>query len=126
MKAKLTLLLGRIVASPAARAVLVTAAFALFSSLVTAAPPACAAGWDPQQAAETVLKFIRFIIIVAAAALCVQLVLRSLLVPAVITLVIAAILYVCLDSNILQYIGTGIKDWLGMGGSSGGGGGGAQ
>lgn len=113
--------ISRAAASPAARTLALFAAAALLAALA----PRDALAWSPEDTVSTLLKFLKLVIILAAGVLCVKLVLHSQLVPAVIVIFIAGIVYVCLDPNVIEAIGRGIKDYLGFGGGSGGGGSGS-
>ncbi len=75
------------------------------------------AAFDAMDAANKVLGFIQLVIIVAAAAAAITLFIRSQIVPAVILVVAAALVYVLLDPNIMKDLGQGFANLIGLGSS---------
>ena len=80
-------------------------------------PEVAFADLDITASAKSVLSFFQLLIVLAAAKIITEFVGKGHLVPAVITVIAAAFLYVVIDPEIMKEIGGGIKALLKMKGS---------
>jgi len=83
--------------------------FPLLTVLLFLTSPDIALAFNLENAAMSLLGFLKLLIVVGAAAIAIVMVMRSQIIPAMVVVVSAAFLYVILDPTIMEAIGNAIR-----------------
>ncbi len=94
---------------------LLTLAVMAGMAAVFTAPTGAEAAFNPTTAAENTLAFFQLILIVAACVIGVACIMRSQIVGAVVTIAVAAFIYVMTEPGMITDLGDGIKGLFGIG-----------